>query len=105
MTWQDIGLGLYVLMSLIAVPVLAWDWWLGATGRVMITTYCRQNPWWRVPSSYGNHGRGCGPGRAFDDPENVCSWHRVMLALIFRVGDFNFFQGREICLSFSRLIP
>ena len=45
MTWQDIGLVLYVLMSVIAIPVLIWDWWLGVSGHTMITTFCRAQPW------------------------------------------------------------
>jgi hypothetical protein len=45
MTWQAIGLSIYVATTLGAVAILGYDYYLYRTGQVMITTYCRANPW------------------------------------------------------------
>ena len=43
--WQNCGLLWFCLVSFSTPLVLLYDRWLGETGREMITTYCRANPW------------------------------------------------------------
>ena len=45
MTWQAIGLILFIAMSIIVNAALAWDLSLWINGQQLITTYCRQHPW------------------------------------------------------------
>ena len=45
LTWQELGLTSYVVMTVGALFILFFDLWLRWTGREMITDYCRANPW------------------------------------------------------------
>ena len=45
MTWQQLGLGIYVTVAVGQLLVLGYDLWLGETGQMMITDYCRAKPW------------------------------------------------------------
>jgi hypothetical protein len=44
-TWQQIGLALFVLTAVGTIVVLLLDWYWSATGRTTITSFCRANPW------------------------------------------------------------
>ena len=45
MTWQTLGLAIYVTVSVVTIPVLLLDLWLAETGHTMMTDYCRAHPW------------------------------------------------------------
>ena len=44
-TWQNVGLAAFVATTLGIIAILGYDYYLYCTGQVMITTYCRANPW------------------------------------------------------------
>ena len=52
MTWQTLGLAIYVTLSVVTIPVLLLDLWLAETGHTMITDYCRAHPWAAISSSW-----------------------------------------------------
>ena len=45
LTWQALGLSSFIFTAVGMILVLIYDYWLMETGREMITTYCRANPW------------------------------------------------------------
>ena len=45
MTWQQLGLASFVLTTFMMLGALAYDLYLGLSGHMLITIYCRANPW------------------------------------------------------------
>lgn len=45
MTWNKIGLIIFVAIAVGTLLVLLWDWYRDVRGLEMITTYLQANPW------------------------------------------------------------
>lgn len=45
LTWQQIGLSVFILTTFVILLVLGYDLYLDLTNQKTITEYCRVNPW------------------------------------------------------------